>query len=215
MAEVVTGVELTRLAREVTTKLGEGWYAGAGAWPEERMLHGPDQAQLRFTGLTDKPGHIHISGWYPATRSTLTGKDWQGINVAASRGAEVLAREITNRLLPRYLERLRELVEYELTAADQYAERVKLLAEVERLFGAMPTERKPYSGGSETGYSQEARFHLTGRVERPYGFSAPHVSVEASGPANSLKLELSTIPVDVALRMLAVLAAELQAKPER
>lgn len=213
MAEVIAGAELTELARRVAALLGTEWSAGPGAWLEERMLHGPDQAQLRFTGLKDKPGRISISGWYPATRKTLTGKDYRDITVAASRGAEVLAREITSRLLPGYLETLREVIECELTAADQYAGRVKLLAEVERLFGAMPTERKSYT--SVTDYSQEARFHLAGTITRPYGFTAPHVSVEASGTPNVLKLELSTIPVDVAMRMLAVLAAEYPAKSER
>ncbi|WP_353707278.1 hypothetical protein ABRQ22_14850 [Cellulosimicrobium sp. ES-005] len=113
---------LRQTVGHVVTALGEGWSVDADPqWEEYRGVYvdGPDGARLWLTlawnnadrlevqGLYPKPEEPHARGW--SKRYDEERKD--SITVRRDRDPAAIAREITRRLLPGYLEMLGEAVE--------------------------------------------------------------------------------------------------------
>ncbi len=207
----MTDIEFAALAQGIARELGklrgESWAAGPGWHDTQRRLHGPDEAELFISTdswRTRGKGRITAHGSYPTTNLRV---DPEEITVAETRGAEAVAKEISRRLLPAYLDRLAEVREYNEAERPGYEARGQVLNEVAALFGES-YKQEPYEPGRPNSYSDGfSLYHLRGRL---YG------SVEASGTPDTLRLDLHSVPRETALRMLALLAeAETEARREQ
>jgi hypothetical protein len=201
----MTDIEFAALAQGIARELGklrgETWTAGPGWHSTQRKLCGPDEAELFIS--TDSwrargKGRITAHGSYPTTNLRVHPEE---ITVAETRGAEAVAKEISRRLLPAYLDRLAEVREYNEGERAGYEARGKALNEVAARFGNA-YKQEPYEPGRSNTYSDSfSLYHLHGRL---YG------SVEASGAPDTLRLDLHSVPRETGLRMLAVLAEDMQ-----
>ena len=192
-----TDMDLTTLAKDVATELGklrkEGWTSGDGWHTSQKRLTGPDGAEL-FVNVNEMQhrGRLLASGNYPKTNGR-PGRE--SISVGLTRPAAAIAKEINRRLLPEYLANLAEVHHYNDTERTQHEERGGVMAKVAGLFG-QTYEQQPYELGRSNTYRDSFRL---------YGAQASG-SVEATGRPDTLEMELRSVPIETALRILAILA---------
>jgi len=176
--------EARGIAGQVARYLPGGRWALEASWDGcGSILAGPDGARLHLTGPRD--GKVHVSGCFPMTVMRVTGC---GINVGASRPPAVIAAEISRRLLPGYLGQLRQVAEYNDAEERDRETRTQVIGKIAAMF---PGSHVRTAG--HRGMYTEALLNGGG-------------TVEAYGDAGTVKLELHSIPADVAMAMLAVLA---------
>ena len=176
--------EARSIAGQVARYLPGGGWAPDASWDGcGAILAGPDGARLHLTGPRD--GKVHVSGCFPMTDMRVKSC---GINVGAARPPAVIAAEITRRLLPGYLGQLRQVNEHN----DREERDRETRAQVIGKFAAMFPGSHVRTAGHRGMYT-EALLNGGG-------------SVEAYGAASTVKIELRSIPADVAAAMLAVLA---------
>ena len=124
--------DLPKLAREVAAALGDlpgrEWQHDIG-WPGfGERISGPSDRFITLTVPYNTRGQVEISGSYPAGSSAMYDLKHFEITVRADRGAEVIAKEITRRLMPDYLAELARLKVWLANQADR-AERQRQLAD--------------------------------------------------------------------------------------
>lgn len=190
------------IARELGKLRGEDWTAQDGYWSGQFMLTGPDGMRIYLRAAAyGNASRLAVHGELPAAMHRVTGNPH--ITVATARGPAVIAKEINRRLIPGYAECLRAVSEYNDTERRQYAERGRVVDEIRAMFGQEAAERKPYEPGRGDYYRDSVRLDLPGRG---YGV------VEAYGEAETLSVELRSIPRGTVMRMLAVLAEPVKAE---
>jgi hypothetical protein len=194
--------EMFRLGTEVARHLSlirkEAW-AVESSTPHDQhhspwvVIGQPDtRARLRLSlGGRGHDGQVAVDGVFPDGTSHRSYTAY----VTASRGALVVARDGNLRVLRRgYLDELPGVLERKAEADRTEAEREMLLSRVAELFGEPGPER--------------GRVFLQRWLQ-----GTGYAEVYRTGIAPALTLSLSGVPVPVALRMLAVLAASVE--PER
>lgn len=187
----MTTTNMLPVAREAAGYLGDGWQATTGpAGQHAAELTGPDHQRIELSELA---GRWHARGLYPHSRHGLPyGITWPEITVAARRGAEALAAEITRRLLPGYLAQLKDVLDYQ--AGRERDEQAQQEA-VERIARLLPGDvRHPGYDASRIIWYLPG--HKNGRAD---------ICVSGNGTQVS-RLELEFIPVETAMRLLEFLA---------
>lgn len=151
------------------------------------------------------PAQLFIEGCDPLTVHT-TGKS---IHVTASRHPLAIAREIANRLLPDYREALAGRRDREAKARAAFEARVAAVNAAEALFG-QPSDFGEFDPARLSEYRTEVRLSLRGKHVRQMGrrehAEAEFTRVTADNDGSLMGLELSDVPAEVVMRMLAVLA---------
>lgn len=181
-------MDLLTVARQVARYL-PGWHAvlQASDWAVTPILAGPDGARVT---LTVSDGKMHASGNYPPTEMRV---DYAGINVTVTRPPAIIAGEIERRLLARYLPQLRSVLEYNRQEQENREERTRVIAGIAAMFPGSHVTDSGYRGQYATTYIHP---HGIGRGK-----------VEAYGNASAVKVELDSVPVDLAVAMLGVIAS--------
>lgn len=120
--------QVRQLAPKVATALGDGWTVGDDEWSSGALLSHADGRRLYFAADWRGTGRVVIGGHYPASDYYYSGGDRPEITVSRARPAEVIAREITRRLLPRYTELLGKVCAYIADREADAAERERAAA---------------------------------------------------------------------------------------
>jgi hypothetical protein len=173
---------LRQTAGMVATEMGEGWSVDPGTPDTQRpTLLGPDGARVLFTGhgygddekSTQK---LELIALYPdgTLRDMYPSPESVRINVTRDRGPAVIAREITRRLLPKYLPELERAQAWKRKDAARKVEQERVAAELFELAGDRPGTHSPHtvyvktdSGGTvrltvrEGGSVEVERLYLT------------------------------------------------------
>lgn len=191
--------ETRELARGVAAELGPDWRAtvepGQEDWPGVYLV-GPDQAKLYLRGVWNDAGRLQVSGGYPQNHGR---PQVYSITVARTRGATVIAREITRRLLPSYLKTLAEVIA-DIERDRQAAERRAYNAgELAKLIPGATVRDDPRSGS----YNTEVRWYDSGTTGRGYG----ELQLSYHGDGVSV-LEIRSISVETAERILRALTQQ-------
>jgi len=182
--------QIAALAADVARRLGPGWatdlddddYAGT------HIVSGPVRLYICRSRIA---GQVNISGSLPHTTLRVDRSD---INVSLARGAKVIAAEIRRRLLPLYQASLDRVLAYDVEQAHNHGAREVTLGKIAAMFpGSHVREIASAYKASDADVVIEARCGGRG-------------TVQASGDAAELTLELRGVPADVALRMLELLA---------
>ena len=188
-----TDPHMNELARDVVTHLGEGWSLDPNTHGKGYPfigLQGPAGARLRIESNAPR---VVIDGIYPGEIGHLYRIDRHEISVSRSRGAEVIAREITRRLLPVYLPDLEKAQELVLRNAQNLAARLRLAQRIEALLpGSELRNRTSHQTDNEILLSIPGESRGTVRLE--------------NNGARAY-LELRAVPADVLLRIVTVLSA--------
>jgi hypothetical protein len=177
----------------VASELGEGWSVDVSPDTAENnaTLVGPDGARvfmhLPMYGNTDK---FEITGWYgwQEIRDMYPDPERVSINVGRFRGPEVIAREISRRLLPKYLPELVRVNAWKAKRRTAEAVRDEVAAE---LFAAAGDTPGPHA--QHTVYVKNAA--RNGGITR--------MTVELGG---SVSVERMYLTVDQARRLIALLS---------
>jgi hypothetical protein len=175
------------VARQVARYL-PGWHAvlQASDWAVTVCLVNSDGARVTMT-VSD--GKLHASGCYPPTEMRV---DYGGINVSITRPPVVIAGEIERRLLSRYLPQLAEVIAYNARDLADRERRSEVIAGIGAMFPGAYIRDSGYRGQFATAHIHPAR--------------CGSGSVEAYGNAATVKIELGSVPLDLAKAMLTVLA---------
>lgn len=177
---------LHTLLADVATHLGDGWSADT----EKDWLHGPDGARLYVREETYgsskgkwsiSGGEQHLPGYEYSNHGHLTSR--VSINVSPSRGAKVVAGEITRRLLPEYLDALHRV--REAIARTQSAEAARKAVVAQLLTHPVTKE-----WGED-----KVRCDVPGA----YGY----LTVNYNG--DGIDFDLKHVPLDVAFQVVALL----------
>ena len=186
------------VVRELCTiREGESWLSLEGSNSGQRALRTPGGDKLT---MTEEHGRITIAAWFPATAMPETKR--HSISVDETRGAEVIAREISRRLLPAYRAELRRVLDYNARMVRQHEERGALLTQLAEALGG--TYRHPE-------YSLRAD-SATLRLATMPGTVGGEISVTRK--ADSVDMTLRNVPALVALRMLALMSGAPVPFPE-
>lgn len=166
------------------------------------QLVGPEGETIYVhTGSTwSKPGQVNLSATLPDGYGDVQRYDERRtdeINVSISRGAEVIAREITRRLLPGYLEAHADMRERIAKRAAEKAHTAKVTSDLAAAFK-----------GSTSEYDGPEKFRF-GHVNRSY-----YGDVRMNYNAESCTLEIHSLPTDLA-REIAKTMARYDAKQQR
>lgn len=183
------GARMRTLAQEVAPLLGEGWAYDTTRddYTWAAFIDGPNGARLMIAApaYTPAPAKLEINALLPDGSRDVLRYNENGrheIGVSESRGAQVIAREITRRLLPAYLEQLADVqtrITKQQHAAATRAEVVQSLALAFRGSVASNGHRP-----------DEARF---GHGSRDY-----YGSVTVRHDATKVDLEMRGVSVDIA-----------------
>jgi hypothetical protein len=157
---------LTMVGASLSHLTGERWHVSEYATRENPMhakLSGPNDAALWVNAQSyTAPGKLIISGHFP--EHSLYNVGSHSIKVGASRGADVIAKEINRRLLPGYLADLDRVHERIAYTANSHEARLALATELAELIGGevrdddRHTETRAVTRG---GRSIEARLSFT------------------------------------------------------
>lgn len=129
-------IDLNPLAKDVAKHLHSFEYQPDPHGNGRPRLVAANGMALYLTQGWDTPARVIVAASYPDAKDVqVYGGPRHEITVALSRGGEVLAREITRRLLPGYLEDFNKVVKRIEAARQQKAERETL---AESLINAMP-----------------------------------------------------------------------------
>jgi hypothetical protein len=205
----MTREEILQLATDVAANLGEGWTVHPEWDSNGRMIVHTDGRKLHIYapgGYTTRAlqGRVIVSGSYPYLpgRYTDPGNHIE-ITVRADRGAAVIAREITRRVLPEYTERYARVV----ADNETHAATVRTVREAEAVFCAAIGKPAPdYSG--LTDWQREQRDRDARTSISLHGLTTGYGSVELYGhtPADlRAKVELSSITAETALAIIELL----------
>jgi hypothetical protein len=179
------------VARELAELRGEAWAIDQDDYTsnDSAILTGPDAARLSLAESWQPADKVTISGVYPVGY----GRKQFHAGVSASRGARTIAREVSRRVLDAgYLTELARALASKAADDRQSAERLMWLQRVAELTGAhAPTKAdQQVSWGNWVAEPPQVR----GSVKAYHRGS------------DLLEIELTAVPAEVALRMLAVLA---------
>jgi len=190
---------VTAVAAELSASTGKRWTAGQDDMDSRGgHLFGPDGQEIRIARDWRDKAKLAISGTYPhAWRDYVTGLERVEIGVSEARGAHKIMLEIRGRLLPRYeAERARGRQAF-ADGREREARTDVAADELRAAAGAGPGHEKP--GSSHI--SLRPSYHRGGWYGNAY---------VGDGTVN---LDLHSIPRDVAIRMLRVLAGSGGAPP--
>jgi hypothetical protein len=192
--------EIERTADEVARHLGdmrgERWTTGEGWHDWQRRLHGPHGEALFISIDPRTPDRVRVSGELPKCDSRP--EDNHTITVAATRRPVDIAIEIQRRLLPGYLADLEWVRERNARGERQHLHRVRALEHIAKLFGA-DYQPMAYDAGRSS-----SRTELTVRGDEWT------VTATMQGAGLTMDVQLSRIPEDVAVKMLAELAGHVK-----
>jgi hypothetical protein len=197
--EIDSGAAFAELVAQVAASLGEPWRIDTDpAWADHhgRQLIGPQvaghPARLFFYPPWNRHDRIAIQGSYPRDTAVHSRAAVRvEITVARERGPAVIAREITRRLLPTYLEAL-AAVAASLAAEDAAKQARRAVAT--RLGAILSVEPDSHHADPD-----RDRVHV--RVGDAFG----HVAIGYS--AADVRIELHAVPVAAAKAMLNALVA--------
>lgn len=203
--------QLEPLVRDVANAMS----AYSESWS---LMLGPGQRGFGVDMVSHKGEHVNfqdsMTGGYPRPRlwiefiDPLTARSVaKPISVANSRPPLAIAREIVSRLLPGAREELASRRAKEAKAKADFEARAAVVNQAERMFGE-PSDfghLSPEVRGAMT-YKTEARLNLRGRHLAGSHAHDEFGRVSVTEDGSLVSLELSSIPADVLLRMLAVLA---------
>lgn len=198
--------ELRALAADVAAALGDGWGVETewdGSDPAIRHIDGRRLHIHAPQYPHAMRGKITVSGDYPYRPGAyIEPGNRAEIGISASRGAVVIAREISRRLLPDYTERWLKV----LAGNAEHAKSVSNLRAVEARFYAALGKPAPDDSGLPDWRKRE-RERDTRATIRMYGDGLNgDVELSAySGDRVSVSLELRSLSVETALELLALL----------
>ena len=186
----------TETTRAIASHLGWEWTLDEDWLADNCMarLNGPDGAAIHLRSSTyeytpDNGTRLEISGSFPHSKygSHAPHDGCPHITVSAAKSPHAIANDIRKRFLPRYMPLYHEALE-----------RKQGYEEKEQLQAAVTQQLADLMGGS---------VGRDGRLFRPshldgYG----HIEVQHGGDAVNFKL--SSIPLDLALRIAAILGKE-------
>lgn len=144
-----TDEDTTKLVKEIGEHL-EG-YTFASPYEGVAQLHGPDDAVLHFRRPYNDHGRMIIKGLFPrhsdGSPVHLNREDIAEIGVSASRDGTALAKDITRRLLPHYLETMARVKERIKIQSEQDA---RVRAAAEKIVALIPGSEISGAGMSQT-----------------------------------------------------------------
>jgi chorismate mutase len=189
----MTEIDVAALSREIATELQMTAEPGPSADGSEAWLT-RGQEQLRICASRASPGRVTIIGIFPPSRHRSRAMIRARITVNASRGAAVVAREVTRRLLPAYRDLLADVQARNAADAADAAARNAVAAAISATF-------PPGPGSQITAYQTPGCCVL--HVNAACGWG--HVRI--CGDGTIVHLKLSDVPAAAALPMLAALVA--------
>ncbi len=151
-------------------------------------------------------GKVHVSGYWPRkgqngyTSPADVRESSPSINVSLDRGHAAIARQITTRFLPEYM-RVFALILARIAADDDYSARksANWKSIVDR---GLVIDARISAGGNECG---ELRIGTKGPNGWNYGAGYGNVFMSS---ADSVQIELRSLPIETAIRVLAALKGE-------
>lgn len=181
---------IRQLGDAVARSMGGGWSVDT-EWPHHGVqITGPNEARVFLTMPTwphSAKGKVNAAGMYPGAYDQRPGIDIHNIMVSRDRGPETIAKEITRRLLPKYLPDLERaqtrIIGHTLAAG---------------LRNAVGEEFAAALGTTWTPDGDRLRFH--DHNETGYG----EVQVYHSG--DKVSLDLRSVPTEIAREIVAILA---------
>jgi hypothetical protein len=187
------------VAHELGKIRGEVWSTTEGWDQRSRRLRGPGGAALLLREDYRDNRRVSVTGSFPRTGRRAVAPE---ITASHERGAAAVAKDISRRLLPGYLAELAEVLKYNEVEQANYDARAALLNQMAGIFGGQYGEhRAPYEPGSSTNWRDIMHLrHVPGYHGLGYG------SVEASGHPDTVNVELTGLPSEVALALLQRLA---------
>lgn len=188
--------DLTELAQNIASHLGEDWTALAADPPHgwRDLLHtdGP-QLRLRFTGHRSSAGLL-ILGLFPGNVRDHGGEPRRSISAATARGPRAIAADIRRRLLPDYLpawERVRSFQREQASAAT--ARR----ALADRILLHLPTARVT---------SSPADSHIRADTVEWSRRGGPRLTLRMRDTPDTVDFRIDELPADTATRICELLA---------
>jgi hypothetical protein len=194
----MTTAQLGQLAGKIGAELGMPLDAG---WDGADVMLGTAGNGLHIGEPWNRPGHLSIAGRFPPTSYYFRGER-ASITIRASRGQTAIAREITRRLLPGYRATLAKVAEHD---AAERADSQARAALAERITALFPPEQASLPSHCQSDTRSEVLIHSGGGAS---GW------VKFHGRGEEVRLDLTSIPAGVAVRMLAI-RADLDRRPAR
>lgn len=170
-----------------------------------KIIDGKGHAlSLDFGRYSVQRGKVHVSGYWPLkgehgfSSPSDVRETSPSVNIALDKGHEKIAKDITRRFLPDYF-RVYAKIEEKIAADNAYADRKG--QNWRRMVDAgLITNPRERSGGDPCG---DARV----KGQDGYNYDAGYGTVTMSGE-NSVTIELRSLPVDTAIRVLKALKGE-------
>lgn len=199
MTDYVSSADGRTIARQtaglVVPELGEGWTVDTSdTWAEYRgtYIDGPDGARLFLSLSWRDSSRLVIDGNYPREAHDVTYPRLEQVEITVSRdrGPAVIAREITRRLLPKYLEELTR-ARAAIARNDDYNART--LATAEKIAAEIP--------GATVSQDKNGT-----QVSLPYrsgGYGAMRVS------SDSVSIDRMSLPTETAIAVARAIGASL------
>jgi hypothetical protein len=166
MTETKTEIDIQKLAQCIAPLLGDGWTyqePSPDGFPSDRKtfahIAGPTEARLTLT-IRDHPDHINIHGvlsWkYNAFIPYRHGL--KSINVAHTKPADTIAKDIVRRLLPNYMRVLAETLKNAQDAEAAATNASNHARELAATLGVLQAPVRPASSASSNG-DRDAHFN--------------------------------------------------------
>lgn len=189
--------QVKELAIAVALLLGLGWDVAKRDFSttDRFYLTGPGGEHIDLDIAPATRDKLHISGTIPNRNPETKWGEGAGVSiqVAHSRGAVVIAKEIKRRFLPDYQKALAERIEQNRAKANHEAKRTAVARRVMEAFGETPTiEALKGDTHRINSYREEGSHYPAG-----YG----HVQVYAD---SSVNIKLDSVPVAMALEIAAI-----------
>jgi len=197
----ITPQQLHQLGQELDIHLGFEWqYLGL---QHDRMIRlgGPDGCAVHLSPDWPDRSRLAISGAYPDEYRPWGDRCPKEVTAAYSKGAARIAKDITRRFFPSYHPVYLEMVEARRKAEKQHAQADRWLDEL---------------AGELDGHCQIGQYRDEGelgnrsyKASTPWSSDRPQLSLEISSYSQDIKIELDNLPLDLALRVCAMMRDEL------
>jgi hypothetical protein len=187
----MTAGQLGQLAEKIGAELGMPRDAEHDC---HGVMLGAEGNRLHISEPWNRPGHLSISGRFPATSYYFGPGERASITVRASRGQTIIAREIARRLLPGYHATLAKVAAH---AAAERADARSRADLAERIAALFPPGQACLPSHCQSDTRAEVLIHSG---------SGASGWVKFHGRGEEVRLDFTGVPADVAVRMLAALA---------
>lgn len=205
--------EIGALCADIAKELGEGWSAASREGMTGAYLVHSDGRELHVWNGWNNHGKLAISGNFTRDMHDVywfKNEDYktnQDINVRADRGAVVIAREITRRLLPQYTETFARAQAAVTEQREAMAKREDVAGWFYAMLGKTPPERKTDTDSWRREQIERDKLKSSRTEISLYGLATGYGELYIDNAGESGGVNIRSIPVAKLKAIVEVLTA--------